>query len=129
LRKKFRRFVAGWTCPPKPVSAAEPALVRAVYFSLYRSTRQRRLRVAAGALLFLKHALRGALFSWPLYLLLVVGLLAPWPEAGWLLAIALPGLMVSLYILLKGVHDDYCQLVHGEVLRSTTLLTVLRPHR
>jgi len=123
----LRRFAAGWHCPPKPVPASKPALVRAVYHALYRSPHQRGLRLAAGTLLMLKHALRGALFSWPLYVLLLVGMLAPWPGASWLLAIALPGLLVSLYILLKGVHDDYCRLVHGEILRSQALLAVLRP--
>jgi hypothetical protein len=83
--------VAGWHCPPKPVPASKPALVRAVYYALYRSLPQHCLRLTAGALLLLKHALRGALFSWPLYLLLAVGVLAPWPEAGWLLAIAFTG--------------------------------------
>jgi hypothetical protein len=127
LRKKFRRFAAGWHCSPKPATSSEPALVRAVYLAVYRSFPQRGLRLAAGILLFLKHALRGMLFSWPLYLLLLAGLLASWPGAGWLLAVALPGLAVSLYILLKGVRDDYCQLVHGEVMQSKSLLAVLRP--
>lgn len=101
--------------------------MHAVYHALYASPHQRGLRLAAGALLIFKHALRGALFSWPLYVLLLVGLLAPWPGASWLLAIALPGLLVSLYILLKGVHDDYCRLVHDEILHSRALFTILRP--
>jgi hypothetical protein len=129
LKARWQRFAAGWHCPPKPVAGAVPELVRAVHRTLYRSTPQRALRLAAGAYLFLKHALRGMLFSWPLYLLLAAGLLAPVPEARWLLAIALPGLAVSLYILLKGVHDDYCELVHDELLRTDSFFSALRPHR
>lgn len=101
--------------------------MRAVHETLYRSPTQRALRLGAWLLLFLRHALRGMLFSWPLYLLLIAGLLSSWPTSGWLLAIALPGLAVSLYILLRGVHDDYCQRIHGMVLDVDLLVSILRP--
>jgi len=56
---------------------------RAVFDAVYRSTSQRLLRLLFGALLVLKHTLRGFGFSWPLYLLSLAGLVFP-GEYAWI---------------------------------------------
>ena len=56
------------------IDRVEGALERAVSESLYRSPAQCRQRFAIILMLVLKHALRGLLFSWPLYLLGVADL-------------------------------------------------------
>ena len=90
---------------------------RGLFMALYNSRRQRLHRVIARLLLGLKHGLRGILFSWPLYLL---------PLAAWLLQarylplivlLLLPGVVLSLTILRRGVHEDYARLVDGTILR------------
>jgi len=93
-------------------------LAAAVFQTVYTSREQRLRRFAAGTSLVVKHALRGMLFSWPLYLLLVAGLLTPWPDSAWMLGIALPGLAVSLYILARGAREDFCRGVYGRLLRG-----------
>lgn len=113
-----RRLAGSWRCPPR-AREVEPALAAAVFQSVYTSREQRLRRFGAGTSLVVKHALRGMLFSWPLYLLLVAGLLTPWPDSAWMLAIALPGLAISLYILARGAREDYCRGVYGRLLRGS----------
>jgi hypothetical protein len=91
---------------------------RGVFLALYNSRRQRLHRAAARTILGIKHGVRGALFSWPLYLL---------PLAAWLLQarflplillLLLPGVYVSGVILRRGVREDYARLVEGFILRA-----------
>jgi hypothetical protein len=100
-------------------------LSRAVFEAAYASRPQRRLRAAAIALLVLKHALRGILFSWPLYLLAAAALALP---GGWrwlFVALALPALAVSASILRRGVKEDFREQVLGRILDRTDLRRIL----
>ena len=92
-------------------------LERGVFLSVYNSRAQRIRRAIALVILSLKHALRGTLFSWPLYLL---------PLAAWsfkltflplILLLLLPGVYVSGGILVRGVREDYADHVEGFILR------------
>ena len=68
-------------------------------------------------ILGIKHSLRGILFSWPLYLLP----LAAWSfKPTWLpliLLLLIPGVYISWVILVRGVREDYANLVEGFILR------------
>jgi hypothetical protein len=90
---------------------------RGVFLSVYNSRPQRARRLLARIILVLKHGLRGALFSWPLYLL---------PLAAWslqarylplILLLLVPGIYVSGMILVRGVREDYRQHVEGYLLQ------------
>ncbi len=101
-------------------------LARAVFRSLYASRAQRLRRLAAGLLLATKHALRGMLFSWPLYLMAAAGFFAPAIIDAFLWALAVPGIGISLYILGKGIRDDYRSRIAGRVLAPGDLTRILR---
>lgn len=109
-----------------PPQYHEHPLARAVYSSVYNSRAQRGLRLSAGLLLFGKHMVRGWLFSWPVYVLAVAGFYA----AGWvrllLWSLAVPGIALSLYVLLRGVREEYRTRVSGQLLARTALLRLLR---
>ena len=90
---------------------------RGVFLSVYNSRPQRMRRLIARVILGLKHGLRGTLFSWPLYLL---------PLAAWsfkpaylplILLLLIPGVYISLVILVRGVREDYANYVEGFILR------------
>jgi hypothetical protein len=109
-----------------PPSARDHPLARAVFVSVYNSRAQHGLRVAAGALLLTKHSLRGLLFSWPVYVLAVAGFYA----SGWLRvllwSLAVPGIGLSLYILQRGIREDYKSRVTGQLLTRADLARLLR---
>ena len=90
---------------------------RGVFLSVYNSRAQRMGRYIARIILVIKHGLRGALFSWPLYLLP----LAAWSlKANYLpliLLLLLPGIYISWAILVRGVKEDYANYVEGYILR------------
>lgn len=101
-------------------------LARAVFRSLYASRAQRGRRLAAGLLLAGKHILRGLLFSWPLYLMASAGFFAPAATGAFLWLLAVPGIGLSLYILGKGLRDDYRARVAGRVLAPGDVMRLLR---
>lgn len=101
-------------------------LARAVFRALYGSRAQRLQRLAAGLMLATKHTLRGMLFSWPLYLMALAGLFAPPIVAVLLWLLAVPGIGISLFILGKGIRDDYRARVAGRVLAPGDLAQLLR---
>jgi hypothetical protein len=105
---------------PEPKHSGHP-LVHAVFQSIYRSRAQRGLRFAAVALLFVRHGLRGFLFSWPLYVLAVAGLYS----SGWLRlfcwSLAVPGIALSLHVLLRGLREEYAARVVGRLLARADL--------
>lgn len=89
---------------------------RAVFDAAYHSRPQRNRRLLCGALLILKHILRGLAFSWPLYLLSLAGLALPGPFAWAFFLLLIPAAWVSGYILKKGLHEDYAAKVRGRLL-------------
>lgn len=99
-------------------------LERAVFLAVYNSREQRLRRYAALAALTAQHALRGLLFSWPLYLMAVGALYVPRWQAVVLLALAVPGLGLSFYILARAVGEDYRKKVDGLILNPGYLRTV-----
>jgi len=96
-------------------------LAAAVFHSVYTSRTQRQRRLLAGLILTTKHTLRGLLFSWPLYLMALGGFYAPFPVDVLLWAIAVPGIGLSLAILIRGVHAAYSEHVTGKIQRRGDL--------
>jgi hypothetical protein len=90
-------------------------LRRQVFLSVYGSAEQRSRRRIATSLLVAKHVLRGMLFSWPLYLLLAAAFFLPGWQAALLLALVLPAIGVSFWILGKGVREDYHSRIAGRL--------------
>ena len=98
---------------------------RAVFDAAYHSRQQRSRRLLFGALLVLKHGLRGLLFSWPLYLLPLAGLALPGQFAWTFLLPLIPAVWVSAYILRKGLREDYAAQVRGRLLERRDWRRVL----
>lgn len=91
---------------------------RGVFLVLYNSPRQKMHRALAGTVLGVKHALRGLLFSWPLYLLTLAAYAVPDSFALVFVLLLVPAVYVSWVILSSGVKEDYQNLVDGYLLRS-----------
>ncbi len=91
---------------------------RGVFLALYNSPRQRLRRGIARVILGIKHGLRGALFSWPLYLLPLAATLLQKTHLPLIALLLLPGLALSGMILLRGVREDYARLVDGCLLQA-----------
>ena len=92
-------------------------LSQAVFDAAYASRPQRHLRLLFGALLILKHILRGLLFSWPLYLLAVAGMAVPGFQSWVFLLLLVPAVAVSGFILNKGLREDYRAVLRGRLLK------------
>jgi len=92
-------------------------LTQAVFDAAYASRPQRNLRLLFGALLILKHILRGLLFSWPLYLLAFAGMAVPGFQSWVFLLLLIPAVAVSGFILNKGLREDYRAVVRGRLLK------------
>ena len=89
---------------------------RAVFDAAYQSRTQRYRRLLFGALLAVKHILRGLLFSWPLYLLSLAGLALPGQYAWAFLLLLIPAVWVSGFILKKGLSEDFAAHIRGRLL-------------
>jgi len=100
-------------------------LERAVFNSVYFSTVQQRRRWTAVTLLSLKHGLRGLLFSWPLYLLGLMAFAVPGRISPAYLVLFLPGVLLSVLILSRGVKEDYSCRVDGFILEPGDLRRIL----
>lgn len=112
--------------PARPFDEPENELARAVFRTLYASRAQRLRRLAAAALLTAKHTARGLLFSWPLYLMAVAGFHVPASISALLWVLAVPGIGISLYILGRGVRNDYRARVIGRLITPGTLTQLLQ---
>ena len=102
---------------------------RGVFLVLYQSPKQRLHRSLAVAALVIKHALRGILFSWPLYLLTLAAYAVPGASKLLFIVLLAPALYVSWVILSRGVKEDYENLVDGYILRSGYLGRMLFHNR
>jgi hypothetical protein len=109
----------------RPLEELDSELERAVFRALYRSREQRWRRIGAGLVLGLRHGARGVLFSWPLYLLAAAGFLAAEPVNILLWSLTVPGIGISLYILARGVREDYRLGVTGRILQPGDLARLL----
>jgi len=98
---------------------------QAVFEAAYQSRPQRNLRCMFGALLIVKHTLRGLLFSWPLYLLSLAGVALPGEFAWAFVLLLIPALVVSGYILSKGLREDYRAFVRDRLLNRADVRRVL----
>jgi hypothetical protein len=101
-------------------------LAAAVFRSVYNSRAQRSLRFTAGLLLIAKHTLRGLLFSWPLYALAFAGFYSIGWLSALLWALAVPGIGLSLSILIRGIREEYKNRVTDSLLVRADLLFLLR---
>jgi hypothetical protein len=91
---------------------------RGVFLVLYDSPKQKLHRLIAATALIIKHALRGILFSWPLYMLTLAAYAVPGSPKLLFMLLLIPALYVSWIILSRGVKEDYDHLVSGYILRS-----------
>ena len=98
---------------------------QAVFDAAYASTPQRKLRFLLGVLLILKHTLRGLFFSWPLYLLSLAGLALPGEFAWAFVLLLIPALVMSGYILSKGLREDYRAFVRDRLLKRKDVWRIL----
>ena len=98
---------------------------RGVFLVLYDSPKQKLHRIAATIALVIKHALRGILFSWPLYLLTLAAYAVPGSSKLLFLLLLMPGIYVSWVILSRGVKEDYENLVDGYILKPGYLGRIL----
>jgi len=92
-------------------------LERAVFSATYGSNKQRLWRFTAGVSLVIKHALRGLVFSWPLYLLAIGALFLPDSQALIFAGLFLCGVAISGYILTRGIREEYAEYVRGVILK------------
>lgn len=90
---------------------------RGVFLATYASPQQKRRRALALAVLVVKHAVRGLLFSWPAYVLALAAYHSGTVHAALYLLLLVPALGVSLLILVRGVRDDYRVHVKGLLLQ------------
>jgi len=104
-------------------------LAAAVFNSVYFSREQRQRRLLAALLLAAKHGLRGLLFSWPLYLMVYAGFRTDAPVNGFLWALGVPGIGISVSILVHGIREEYKNRVSGVLLARADLLRLLRGDR
>ena len=91
---------------------------RGVFLVLYESPKQKIHRILATAALVVKHALRGILFSWPLYMMTLAAYLVPGSSKLLFILLLIPAVYVSWVILSRGVKEDYENLVDGYILKS-----------
>lgn len=80
-------------------------LERGVFLCVYNSRQQHWRRLVAGLILGIKHGVRGAAFSWPLYLLPLAAVMLDRAYWSVVLLLLLPGIYVSGLILLRGVRE------------------------
>jgi len=104
---------------------SENDIQAAVFRAVYQSRRQRLARAAAFSILLIKHALRGMLFSWPLYLLALVPLAIENASAWWVGLFLVPAVLVSGYILDMGVREDYSDKIKGTIISRQQLRQLL----
>ena len=91
---------------------------RGVFMSAYASAQQKRRRALAVAVLIVKHAVRGLLFSWPAYVLGLAAYHSGVVHAVVYLLLLVPALALSMVILVRGVRDDYRAQVKGVLLQQ-----------
>lgn len=102
----------------KRLSEIKNEFERGVFLVVYQSPKQKRHRIVAATALTVKHAFRGILFSWPLYLLTLAAYAVPGSSKLLFILLLIPGICVSWVILSRGVKEDYENLVDGYILRS-----------
>jgi hypothetical protein len=111
---------------PRTPAHPKHELAQAVFHSVYSSREQRRRRWLATLLLVTKHTLRGLLFSWPLYLMVVAGFYTDRPVNVLLWALGVPGIALSVAILARGIREEYRTRIADRLLKQGDLLRVLR---
>jgi hypothetical protein len=112
--------------PHKRPAKPNHELVAAVFRSVYSSREQRHRRQLAALLLAAKHALRGLLFSWPLYLMVYAGFHADVPINVFLWALGIPGVAISFFILARGIREEYRNRVAERLISRADLMRMLR---
>ena len=98
-----------------------------VFVAAYGSEEQRRWRRAALLALALKHAVRGLLFSWPAYVLAVAMAHSETLHALAYLVLLVPTVSLSVYLLVRGVRDDYREKVEDVLLKRGFLKLLIWP--
>ncbi len=103
------------------------AFEQGVFEAAYDSRPQRLRRRLALSILGMKHALRGLLFSWPAYVLALAVAYSGTFHALAFLALLTPAILLSIYLLLKGVRDDYRCRVEDVLLGSDFVRQLIWP--
>jgi hypothetical protein len=111
---------------PRTPAHPKHELAQAVFNSVYSSREQRQRRQLAALVLAAKHTLRGLVFSWPLYLMVYAGFRTDAPVNWFLWALGVPGIGISVFILARGIREEYKNRVTGSLLARADLLRLLR---
>ena len=98
---------------------------RGIFLAVYKSPIQQLHRIFAATALTIKHALRGIIFSWPLYMLTIAAYAVPASSKLLFILLLIPTIYVSWVILSRGVKEDYENLVNGYILRPGYLGRIL----
>lgn len=107
----------------KPVAEIEHELERAIFLSLYNTSKQRFLRLLSIVLIAVKHGLRGLLYVWPLTLLIFIELPGYWV---WFKLILISLAVVAwLRFVYRSVKEDFGRFVQGKLLQTSTIFKVL----
>ena len=117
------------TSPSKRLSEIKNDFERGIFLAVYNSPKQKYHRGVAVVMLSIKHALRGVLFSWPLYLMALAAFALPGLARFVFILLVIPAIYVSWMILSRGVKEDYLNLVDGYILRSGYLGRMLFHNR
>lgn len=114
---------------PKRIGEIKNDFERGVFLVVYKSPKQKLHRIFAITALVVKHALRGIIFSWPLYMLTIAAYATPGLSKLLFIVLLIPAIYVSWIILSRGVKEDYESLVDGYILRSGYLGRMLFHNR
>lgn len=106
------------TQPSKKLSDIKNDFERGVFIAVYGSPKQKYHRTVAAVMLAIKHALRGILFSWPLYLLTLAAYAVPGSSKLVFILLLMPAVYVSWVILSRGIKEDYSNQIDGYIMRS-----------
>lgn len=98
-------------------------LERAIFLSLYQSSKQRFFRLLGIILMTVKHGVRGLLYVWPLTLLLFIELPGYWQWAK-LILLLLAAAAWTRFIF-SSVKDDYQRFLQNRILEMNKIYRVL----
>lgn len=100
---------------------------QAIFQAAYDSRQQRLWRRMAMAVLVFKHGIRGLLFSWPAYVLALAIAQSSSFHAMTFLVMLVPAVILSLFLLVRGVRDDYQLGVENVLLRKGFMRMLIWP--
>ena len=94
-------------------------LERAVFDVVYRSRKQKVLRLCAWTLLQMKYFVAGLFYIWPVYLIILAMMVLPLTsDYVFYLLVFLPALILWLGVQLNAARAEYGRVVKGHILKK-----------